>query len=351
MRPHAALLIVSPLLACFADAGGNPVASSVGGTDTTVAGSTSSDAGTASTSGTSAAPTTDTTTTTATTETPTTGAVGNCQLAPECDPGAVEVGAQCDSCGVQLRTCQADCTWTPMTCEQDLNSCAYWVLPSGEQTWQRVAVDPAAPFAPKDTVIAAAALLPQQQIYVFTANSYHLLSTATRTWDASGPLDALFPEFAGQPMHQVFEITAESPDTVINVIAGATVFAYTYLGNEGKLQFDDKVPCCGPNWETPDAPPDPFALRDGFGKRGNEEGWIPGDVQALCPENVIEDFYGYGVAIGDGLVYPQDVGYCFDFYAPIPFDQFPPFTYPGRPDNNLIGGAAWLDGLWIFRGE
>lgn len=358
MRLRAALLLVTPLLACFADGGATTVVSSAGLTDPVDTGSTSSGTGTsttteATTAGpTTAGPTTEGPTTAGpTTEGPTTGAPGNCQLAPECEVGAVETGAQCDGCGVQRRTCQADCTWTPMSCEQDLDTCAYWVLPAGEQAWQRVAVDPAAQFAPKETVLAAIALAPQQLIYVLTASSYHVLSTTTRTWVDAGPRDVLFPQFAGLPVIQASEIDANPPDTVINIIAGAEVFAYTYLGDQGTLKFDAQVACCGPDWEGPDAPPDPAAIRDGWGKRGNEEAWIPGDVWSLCPEIMIDEFYAYNVAIGDGFVYPQDIGYCFEFYPPIPYDQFPPFTYPGRPDNYMIGGAGWVDGLWIFRGE
>ena len=67
------------------------------------------------------------------------------------------------------------------------------------------------------------------------------------------------------------------------------------------------------------------------------------------PSILLSELFGYGLAIGDGFVYPYDVGYCADFYSPIPYDEFPPFTYPGRPANDLVAGAAWLDGLWIFR--
>jgi hypothetical protein len=57
-------------------------------------------------------------------------AVDNCELAPECQAGAVEDGEQCDGCGVLRRSCQADCTWAPITCQEDLDTCAYWRLPA-----------------------------------------------------------------------------------------------------------------------------------------------------------------------------------------------------------------------------
>lgn len=289
--------------------------------------------------------------TTGTTADVSTGAVGNCQLAPECEAGAVETGEPCDSCGVVRRTCQADCTWTPMACEQDLGTCEYWVLPSNEFVWQRVPVDPAAQFAPKDTVLAAIALAPQQQIYVLTATSYHVLSTATRTWSAAGPRDDVFPEIAGKPLFHGYGLTTTAPDTLVDLVAGDEAFAFTYSDGAADFKFDAKVPCCGDDWAGPNAPPDPYVVRDGWSRLGDSDGWIPGDVVALCSLEEGTPFYGYSVAIGNGFVYPRDIGYCFDFYPPIPYDQFTPFAYPGRPANDLVGGAAWVDGLWIFRGE
>jgi len=356
MRSPAALLLVTPLLACFADGGSTTVVTS----DTTGAVASTGPGTEAGTEAGTAAPTTTgtsgaTTSSDATSEGPgsgtSTGAVGNCQLAPECEAGAVESGEQCDSCGVMRRTCQADCTWTPMACEQDLGTCEYWVLPSNEFVWQRVPVDPAAPFAPKETVLAAIALAPQQQIVVFTATSYHVLSTVTRTWVLSAPREMVFPEIAGLPLYHVSGIAKDPPDTIITVVAGNQAYAYTYHGDGATVEFVAKLPCCGEDWTGPDAPPTPYVVRDGWGRLGNPEGWIPGDVVALCSLQPEDPFYGYSVAIGNGFVYPQDIGYCFDFYPPIPYDQFTPFTYPGRPANELVGGAAWVDGLWIFRGE
>jgi len=38
-------------------------------------------------------------------------------------------------------------------------------------------------------------------------------------------------------------------------------------------------------------------------------------------------------------------------YTPIPLGQFPPFSFSGGPTDDLIAGAGWVDGLWIFRGQ
>lgn len=145
-------------------------------------------------------------------------------------------------------------------------------------------------------------------------------------------------------------ITVNPPDTEVNLIAGVDAFVYTFIDLGQMFTFGGQVPCCGSNFMGPNAP-DPYSVRDGWGQLGDPEGWLPNDVQALCGLDQPEQPYGYNVLIGDGLVYPQDLGFCFDFYAPIPFAQFTPFTYPGSPANDLIGGAAVVDGLWIFRGE
>ena len=343
--PAVPLLLVAPLLACFADGGTDTVASSVSGTTTGTTGA-----------GTTGEPTTRTTgateTTPTTTDATTTGALDSCQLAPECTAGTVEDGAPCDSCGLLRRTCQPDCTWSPQTCEPAPETCEYWLLAPMEKQWQRVPVDPNAAFAPKGPVLTAIALEPQQQIYVLTADSYHVFSTTTKTWTTAGGRDDIFPQIAGQMLFHGTGLTNKPPDVIVTLAAGTEAFAYTYLADSASFQLDAQVPCCGPNWVGPNAPPNPLAaVRAGWARIGDPDGWIAGDLQTLCGLAEPTPVYGYSIAIGDGFVYPQDIGYCFDFYPPVPFAQFPPFGYPGAPANNLIGGAAWVEGLYIFRGE
>ena len=353
----ALLLLVAPLLACFADGGSTTVATSAGLTTGSGEPGTTGAAGTSGAASTGEASTTQAGTegstgassTAPTTGTPSTGAADNCELAPECAAGVVEDGEQCDSCGVQRRTCQADCSWGPMACEEDLETCAYWRLPAGQGVWQRVAVEPGAAFAPKEAVVTAIALAPQQQIFVLTASSYHVLDAGTQQWVAAGNRDEVFPALAGRTLRHGSSLTAYAPDTIVHLVADADVLAFTFVADDNDFRLDLEVPCCGPHWVGVNTPPDPLLVRAGYGKLGNDEGWIPGDVQALCPDQMPPELFGYGLAIGDGFVYPYDVGYCADFYSPIPYDEFPPFTYPGRPANDLVAGAAWLDGLWIFR--
>ena len=355
--PAALLLLAAPLLACFADGGADTVASSVSGTtgeptDTTGAGTTGEPTGTTGTTGTTTPPTTDTPTTTATTDAITTGAVDNCELAPECTAGTVENGGPCDSCGLLRRTCQPDCTWSPQTCGPAPETCEYWLLPPMGQQWQRVPVDPNAAFAPKGPVLTAIALEPQQQIYVLTAASYHVFSTTTKTWTSAGNRDDIFPQISGQMLFHGTGLADEPPDVIVTLVASTDAFAYTYIADNNSFQLEAQVPCCGPNWAGPNAPPNSLAgVRAGWARIGDPDGWITGDPQTLCGLAEPVPIYGYSIAIGDGFVYPQDIGHCFDFYPPVPFAQFPPFSYPGAPANDLIGGAAWVEGLYIFRGE
>jgi hypothetical protein len=88
------------------------------------------------------------------------------------------------------------------------------------------------------------------------------------------------------------------------------------------------------------------------------DGWFSGDPQEVCGLGALGRQFGYHIYIGDGFVHPENVGFyanneepCFAFYPKIPYTEFTPFTYPGAPPNDLVGGAASLDGLWIFRGE
>lgn len=369
MRPPAsrALLLAAPLLAaalpaCFSDGGSTTVAISAGvttgggETGTTEAPATgvgsSGEVGTtqAGTDGSTGAPTTGAPTTGASsTGVVTTGEAGNCELAPECEAGAVETGALCDSCGVQRRTCQADCSWSPMSCEQALETCGYWRLPTGEKTWKRIPVDPGAAFAPKEPVLAALALVPQEKIYVFTATTYHVLDSDSAGWTAAGARDEVLPGIAKQALHHAAGVATEPPDTIISIVAGADAFAYRFVAAQKVFALELQVPCCGDAWKQPNAPPSPLVVRDIWGRVGDPEGWLTGDVQTLCGLDQPVPIHAYMLAIGDGWVYPLEIGHCFDFFPPIPFGQFAPFTYPGAPANELIAGAVWLDGLWIFR--
>ena len=112
--------------------------------------------------------------------------------------------------------------------------------------------------------------------------------------------------------------------------AGTEAFAYTFQAGTSTFKLDAQVPCCGDDWVGPNAPPDPVtSVRAGWARLDDPDGWIPGNPTDLCALDPPMPLYGYSVAIGDGLVYPQDIGYCFDFYPPIPYAQFTPFSYPG----------------------
>lgn len=288
------------------------------------------------------------TTTMATTEEAGTTDAGSCELAPECTPGDIELGEQCDSCGVLQRTCQHDCTWTPLSCEVDLDTCAYWWLPPGAKTWTRFPVDPGANFAPKETVLATVDLEPLKQIYVLTENHYHVFSTATKTWVEAGSRDAKFPQIK-EPLHSGTSLKG----TVLAVILIAGVKSFAYYYNEMTNTFDgggDQNVGDNPDWKSEDAP-SPSTIRDAWSQRGDPEGWMLPNSTTICPPERASEPYSYTFHIGDGFVYSQDVGDCQEFYPKIPYSEFKPFTYPGAPANELVGGASSLDGLWIFRGE
>ena len=157
---------------------------------------------------------------------------------------------------------------------------------------------------------------------------------------------------AGEIIHHGEGLPASPPDVVINLVAGDSAYAYTYSDASEAFIVDVVVPCCGEGWEVPDAPPNPTtAVRDFFGRIGDPEGWLPYTPTELCELEEETSVYGFTAGIGDGYVYLQDVGYCFAFYPPIPYDMFAPFTRPGAPPNHLVSGAAFVDddGLFVFR--
>lgn len=342
--PRPALLPSLLLAACFADGGNGSSPTSDHASSTGPGGSTDDAAATGAPTttqdpGTSGEPTT----------TGSTGPAASCDGASQCQVGAVELGEPCDSCGQLTRTCQPDCTWGPAVCEEQPATCAYWVLPQGATTWTRVAVDPDAEFAPSAAVRAAFPLAPDGRIYVLTDDSYHVLSTPDRAWIASGTRTSLFPELAALPLHHGDAFTQiGATDSGVTLVAGEQFFAYSHVLGTSDFDLVKQDVCCGDDWSKPDSP-DFHLVRDSWGELENLEGWAVGDVQALCGLDTPTPYEGYSVSITDDQVHLQEVGHCFDFFPASPYVDFTPFTYPGAPRSQQVGGAAWLGGLWIFR--
>lgn len=348
--PRSTLLLLLPLAACFTDSGQTSSPTSAGTTTSTAPASTAD----ASSSDTTAAPTTTadasssgdpTTTTSATTGGPAT----NCELAPTCEAGTVELGAECDSCGLLTRTCQPDCTWGPQTCEEHLETCAYWVLPQGAKEWQRHPVARDTKHAPTTPIRTAFPLGPEGVIYALTDTTVHVLDTLSHTWISSGDRTAQFPELGTLPIYHGDAFTQVGEvDSNITIVAGEQFFAYLQKQGTGQFSLVKQGVCCGDDWSMPDSP-DFHKIRDTFGELQNLEGWAMGDVQTLCMLNMPTPFVGYSISITDDFVHQQEIGHCYDFFPAVPYATFVPFNYPGAPRSQQMGGAAWLKGLWILR--
>lgn len=268
-----------------------------------------------------------------------------------CEPGEVLRGDPCGACGVTLQTCGEDCTYGPAMCDDPPDACAYWVLPGDATAWERVPrADRPAPFAPSAPALGAFPIAATRQIMVLTDTKIHVLDAVARTWIAEHPRDAWFPEIAGLPLHLAHAVTQpDELDATVTLVAGEDRFVYPYAHDAGVAALAKQEPCCGQDWSTADAP-DFHAVRDVWGDLDDARDWATGDVAALCGLDEPTDFVAYTAVVTDDAVHMQELGHCYDFFPATPYADFPPFTYPGTPPSQRIGGAAWLDGLWIFPG-
>lgn len=347
-------LLLCLLPACFTDTGRNPGNTPPQGADTTTAETdettplepTSTSTGTTGTTDTTSAQT-DTTSLDDTAMSST----GPACASDTCEPGEVVRGEACGACGVEVRTCADDCTLGPAVCDDPPDACAYWVLPGAAETWERIPrPERPAQFAPTGPVLGAFPLASTQQIVVLTASTVHVLNTIDRTWVATSPRDEWFPDISGLPLHMANAVTQpDQTDATITLVAGEDRFVYPHAPGDGVGPLSVQQPCCGPTWSTPDAP-DFHAVRDLWSDLDDTRGWAVGDVAALCDLDEPTDVVGYAAVIADEDVHMQEIGHCFEFFPAQPYASFPPFTYPGAPPAANVGGAAWLDGLWIFPG-
>lgn len=345
--PRSTLLLLLPLAACFTDGGQSSSPTTADAPTSTDPASTADATSSGATDAPTSAPTTG-----SSGDAPTTGTTGpatSCELAAECEAGTVELGAQCDSCGLLTRKCQSDCTWSPQICDEHLETCAYWVLPQGAKEWQRHPVDPDTKHGPTAPIRTAFPLNSEGLLYALTDATFHVLDTVTHTWVASGDRAARFPDLGVLPIYHGDGFTADGEvDSNVTLVAGEQFFAYQQKQGTGEFALVKQGPCCGDDWSKPDSP-DFHQIRDSFGELQNLEGWAMGDVQALCMLDAPTPFLGYSISITDDLVHQQEVGHCFDFFPAVPYATFVPFSYPGAPRSQQIGGAAWLKGLWVLR--
>lgn len=320
------------------------------GTTTTTAATTTGEPAPTTTS--TSITTTTTTTTTATTSTDDTTSPTLCPGQPQCSPGDVkDTGALCDPCGRIHQTCQDDCTWSPGECVEDLSSCVYWSIDTVDMVWERIALpQPPPEHAPTASILAAFDLLPDDRIVALTADRYHVLAGTDRTWTASGSLSDLLPALPG-PLLQAFTIYNQI-SLEYDIYAVSDPDAYIYKLPLGSLTatFSGVSSCCG-SFTDLVQPPSLAAVRDIYVDISSPFPWVSGLFYAECMDLNYELGPHAGWATPTEM-YVQDLGYCFEMLYSQPLTQFAPFTVPGAPPGDRIGGLTMFgERLFVFAGE
>ncbi|MCY1054233.1 hypothetical protein [Nannocystis sp. SCPEA4] len=345
-----AITVLALFCGCFSD-GGAELTQTVGSFDPATQTSTST-----TTTTTTGEPTStgEPGTTTTTTGEMLTGATAPplCPGEMQCSPGEVmDVGSLCDPCGRVRRTCQDDCLWGADECVEDPTSCAYWYLDDPEQGWQRVALpQPPPEHAPTAPANAAFDLQAHDQLVVLTADTYHVLRHSDQTWTTSGPLTDLFPDLPGPLLQSYAVYGADNDDYAVYAVGAPQAWIYILKPGSWQGQFTQAGNCC--DSFTPQVNPgDPTTVRDLWTDLAAPFPWTGGQYYGPC----INELFNLGTYAGWVTatdVFVQDLGWCFQMVTQSPLAQFAPFTAPGAPPGERIGGTALLgERFYVFAGE
>ncbi len=376
LPPLLSALTSVALLGCFSDGEGMTSGNASDASNTSAPTSSPTDptdptdptTGTVGETSTSSDPTTETTvdptttdpttepTTEPTTTDPTTDPTG-CQGV--CQPGEVELGDECGSCGLTERVCDELCEWGPSACVEHLETCGFWRLPEGATSWERhplyTGEQPA--HAPTEPVLAAFDISARGEAYILTAESYHVLDLQSLAWIRSGTLAAEFPTVAGKPILAAYATpdgeagNMETGNDSIAIFTPTIVYLFSLKLGTHEVKASGSEPCCEDQWKSPQAPATAdirafwIALDD-----ADPWGEFSLDNCEGAPPGTILDWYG--AAITDSRVHLQNIGTCFDFVAELPFKGWHPFAQSGGPASALEVGAGFLNegDVWIFRG-
>ncbi len=324
-----------------------------GGDETSSSSPSTTDPTTDPTTGPTTDPTTGPTTDPTTDTTDPTGCRGPCQ------PGEVDVGDECGSCGLSERTCDDQCEWGPTTCVEHLETCGFWRLPEGASAWERHPLyegeEPA--HAPGAPILAAFDISARDEGFVLTTQGYHVIDTKTLTWIRSGSLAEDFPSVVGKNILAAYATPDGEAGNMptgrdgIAIFTPSNVYLYELTLASGAIKETDTVACCDDQWKSPQAP-ETAEIRAFWIALDDADPW--GDYSlAECegaPPGSTLDWYG--AAITDNRVHLQNIGTCFDFVVEMPFSSWHPFDQAGGPADANEVGAGFLNGgdVWIFRG-
>lgn len=228
--------------------------------------------------------------------------------------------------------------------------CAGWLLSRGAPTWTPIA-RPSGPFAPTAPVRAAFDVESLNIAYVLTDTNYHVLRLSDRTYTGAGARSDLFPRSTGALIN-AYSITAghagSDPNLesiTIESVTSAQIYSFN-LTTRG-VAFVSEVTDFGPAWADPSAPAR-STIRAAWLALDNDAGWVSGVPSTLCPGGT-SSTTAYAGVISTSTVHVVEAANCFEFFTPIAYAAFPPFTRPGSPRVEDVAATFYNHGdLWIL---
>lgn len=229
--------------------------------------------------------------------------------------------------------------------------CVGSVLRDGAGSWTPIAADPASPFAPPSSVVAAFDIESLDIAYVLTGTTFHVLRLSDGSYIASGSLSARFPGLVGTVLSATSVPAGHAGgDSNLESISLATsdiVFIFEYnISTERFRQSADPVDYSD-DWDSAFAP-DRNAVLGAWLALENEDGWLPGSPRSTCAAGA-DAFAVYVAYLADGQVHLFDAGHCNDFVARIPASSFAPLQLPEAPNFARTGASFYHQGdLWLI---
>ena len=239
----------------------------------------------------------------------------------------------------------------PMSCRDDPGACDAWVLPPGGAAWEAITIGGPAALAPAGDVLAAFDIEAPERAYVLSASDVSILDLATRSWTTKLSFDDTFPQVGTDALKAGYSVPpsmADSTHESVTLASADTAYIYTYDISAEAFAFEEAT-VFGAGWELPEAPMG-ADLRAMWVDLANADGWV--DDQQATPCGAASPIGPNLPVLAGTRVHVLEAGTCFEFFAPVDYEDFAPFQLPGAPDPTLVGAAAFstTQGLWLFRG-
>lgn len=222
--------------------------------------------------------------------------------------------------------------------------CGFWLLDAATGSWTAHPMEAIESVHAPFSALQVAFSVGQDQVWVLTRNTFHVLALETLEWTASGNRDLLFPEATGRELTLAMKAPNDwgSQDGASTVTLqyefSALAYAWDPATNGFTLVLETEL---GADWQVDLAPP-AAAVRAGWLGHDDALGWtFPASPQDACGSG--GDALGpyFAVLTTDARVHVYDAGHCFGFVASMPEANFPVFSYPGAPDPAALGATAW----------